>query len=41
MNPVDKGVNFIHEKFVKNVLGYLKTGEFREKNPKNFMEAFK
>jgi hypothetical protein len=41
MNPVDEGIKIIYEKIVKNVLGYLKTGEFREKEPKNFMDAYR
>jgi hypothetical protein len=41
MNSIDEGIKMIYEKIVKNVLGYLKTGEFHEKDPKNFMEAYR
>ncbi len=41
MNSVEEGLNIIYEKIVKNVLGYLRTGEFKEKDPRNFMEAYR
>lgn len=41
MSDLEHGLQLIYNKIIKNVLGYLRTGEFHEKDPKNFMEAYR
>lgn len=41
MNNLEEGLELIYQKIIKNVLGFLRTGEFHEKDPKNFMEAYR
>jgi hypothetical protein len=37
---IDEALNMIYDKIIKYVLEFLKTGEFRNKNTRAYMDAY-